>query len=94
VPACGIVDERLEERGLARAVGPDDRERAAALELEVDVVEDARGSERDAHVLDVEDDRHGADRMPSRTAASTSALESPRGGARCAVSRVVADAAR
>src|SRR5579875_2865671 len=58
------ADQRAEEDGLARAVGPDDGERAALGDGDREVVQDRGGAEADGEVLDLEDVRHAA--TPSR----------------------------
>ena len=58
VPSCGRVDagEGVEQRGLAGAVGPDDREDLAAVHLQGDVVQRGDAAEAEGDVLDVVDD--------------------------------------
>src|SRR5262249_19060921 len=53
---AGVVDarERVEQRALAGAVGADDREQLATLDLEADAGERGHGAEAQGQVVDAE----------------------------------------
>src|SRR5262249_16194556 len=77
----GEAQHDAQERGLARAVGPDEAEEVAGLHREVDGLEDAHLAVAERHVLELDERPHA--RAPRRGGAShhaaAAAHPAPRG---------------